>query len=114
MHKPYQKAALETTAEAAAVTPSQAIGAPYLETSPYDADGGEKVGANPASLSLADIQALGHPQSPIKAIRAHCLDCCGGQAGEVRKCTATGCALWPLRMGKNVYHARAARKGGAT
>ncbi|GLQ25136.1 hypothetical protein GCM10007853_30100 [Algimonas ampicilliniresistens] len=85
----------------------------YLEVSPYDADRGEKVGVNPASLSKREILDLGHPPSPIKAIRAKCLDCCGGVISEVRKCTALGCALWPLRMGKNVYHARATRsKGG--
>jgi hypothetical protein len=85
----------------------------YLEPSPNDADRGEKVGVNPTSLSKPQILALGHPPSPIKAIRAKCLDCCNYQPSEVRKCTAIDCALWPLRMGKNVYHARAARKGKA-
>jgi hypothetical protein len=38
--------------------------------------------------------------TPIKAIRAKCVDCSGGQLGEVRLCPVTTCALWPYRMGK--------------
>lgn len=41
-----------------------------------------------------------------KAIRAKCLDCCCGQAVEVRLCTAQKCPLFPYRMGredKDVY-----------
>ena len=37
--------------------------------------------------------------TPLKAIRAKCLDCCGGQAYEVRLCTVEKCALHPYRMG---------------
>ena len=35
-----------------------------------------------------------------KAIRLKCLDCCAGQAAEVRKCPVTNCPLWRFRMGK--------------
>ena len=35
-----------------------------------------------------------------KAIRLKCLDCCGGQAGEVRECTAYRCPLWEWKMGR--------------
>lgn len=35
-----------------------------------------------------------------KAIRAKCLDCCCGQAIEVRRCTIKKCPLFPYRMGK--------------
>lgn len=38
-------------------------------------------------------------ESPLKAIRAHCIDCCCGQIYEVRKCTAYNCNLWGFRMG---------------
>lgn len=34
-----------------------------------------------------------------KAIRAKCLDCCAGQAAEVRHCTCLKCALYPYRLG---------------
>jgi len=44
--------------------------------------------------------------SPLKAIRAYCLDCVGGVAAEVRKCTGRlcnenwTCPLHPYRFGK--------------
>lgn len=40
--------------------------------------------------------------SRSKAIRLKCLDCCCGQAAEVRKCPAENCPLWRYRMGKEV------------
>lgn len=44
--------------------------------------------------------------SPIKAIRAYCLECVGHQKNEVKRCTITVCPLFPFRMGRNPYHAR--------
>ena len=41
--------------------------------------------------------------SPIKAIRAKCIDCCCGQLPEVKLCDAVDCPLHPFRMGKNPY-----------
>lgn len=38
--------------------------------------------------------------TPMKAIRAKCIDCGGGLLSEVRLCPVTTCALWPYRMGK--------------
>lgn len=35
-----------------------------------------------------------------KSIRACCLDCCLGSAGEVRHCPAESCSLWPWRFGQ--------------
>lgn len=37
--------------------------------------------------------------TPIKAIRAKCLDCCSGQVKEVRLCPAKNCALYEYRHG---------------
>lgn len=38
--------------------------------------------------------------TPIKAIRAKCLDCCCGSYQEVRLCTCEKtCALYPYRLG---------------
>lgn len=37
--------------------------------------------------------------TPIKAIRAKCLDCCCGSALEVRLCGATDCPIYPYRLG---------------
>lgn len=39
-------------------------------------------------------------RTPIKAIRAKCIDCCAGQVSEVRKCPVEDCPLHPYRMGK--------------
>lgn len=41
--------------------------------------------------------------NPIKAIRKHCLDCCGGNSNEVKLCTVERCYLYPFRFGKNPY-----------
>ena len=40
--------------------------------------------------------------SRSKAIRLKCLDCCAGQAAEVRKCPAENCPLWRFRMGREI------------
>jgi hypothetical protein len=53
-------------------------------------------GRDPRTLSLDE---LGDFLTPIRAIRAKCIDCSGGSPSEARKCTAVGCALWPYRMG---------------
>jgi hypothetical protein len=39
--------------------------------------------------------------TPMKAIRAKCLDCMCGQANEVKLCPITDCSLHPFRLGKN-------------
>lgn len=39
--------------------------------------------------------------TPIKAIRAKCLDCCCGQYKEVELCPCPDCTLHPYRFGKN-------------
>lgn len=38
-------------------------------------------------------------RTPIKAIRAKCIECCCGQMGEVRLCTIKDCPLWEYRNG---------------
>lgn len=44
--------------------------------------------------------------SPIKAIRAKCLDCCCNNSAEVRMCPAPDCPLHPFRFGKNPYRTK--------
>ena len=39
--------------------------------------------------------------TPLKAIRAKCMDCCCGQATEVRLCQIDDCPLYEFRMGHN-------------
>lgn len=48
---------------------------------------------------------------PTKAIRAKCLDCCGNQEAEVRKCVSVTCPLWPMRMGSLPKALRKGLKG---
>ena len=75
----------------------------------YQIDAGEKIGRDPREMDISDLNALGHEKMPmLKVIRAKCLDCCVGQAGEVRKCTAFRCPLWPYRMGKTPFSEREA------
>mgnify|MGYP000184862090 FL=1 len=52
--------------------------------------------ANTQTVVMKDIKA----PSMAKAIRAKCLDCCGGQFVEVRQCWAENCPLFPYRFGK--------------
>lgn len=77
----------------------------FLEKSSFDVDGGNLIGRNPHEISLAEIRQLEHVESPIKAIRAKCIDCSGKSAAESRKCVAINCPLWPFRMGVNPFHA---------
>ena len=37
--------------------------------------------------------------TPLKAIKARCIDCCGDD--HPRKCTSDDCPLYPFRLGKN-------------
>lgn len=39
--------------------------------------------------------------TPMKAIRAKCMDCCAGQYSEVKMCPCTTCPLYDFRLGKN-------------
>lgn len=65
---------------------------------------GEVVGKDPRGMTQEEFRALGHrPLSPIAALRARCLDCCGGSAQEVRYCTARKCPSWPFRMGQSPW-----------
>ena len=45
-------------------------------------------------------------KSPLKAIRAKCLDCCCGQSAEVKNCGIIRCPLHPFRMGNNPFRKR--------
>ena len=38
--------------------------------------------------------------TPIKAIRAYCIECSGGMTKEVKLCPGENCPLYPYRMGK--------------
>lgn len=49
--------------------------------------------------------------TPLQAIRAKCLDCCCGQAKEVRFCVCPDCSLFPFRFGKNPNRAGVTNNG---
>jgi hypothetical protein len=67
---------------------------------------GQRIGRDPRKMRSEELRALGHaPMAPAAAIRAHCLDCCGGSSDEVRKCTAVRCPSWPFRAGANPWRA---------
>lgn len=45
---------------------------------------------------MEDIKVL----TPVKAIRAKCMDCSNQQWSEVKRCPVVKCPLYPWRMGK--------------
>lgn len=45
------------------------------------------------------------PRNPLRAVRAHCLKCCGGSPRMVAECPSADCALFPFRMGRNPFRA---------
>ena len=51
--------------------------------------------------------------SPLRAIRAHCLDCVCGSYKEVELCTAPKCPLYPFRFGKRPATIRRKREAAA-
>lgn len=42
-------------------------------------------------------------RSPLRAIKANCLECCCGQQNEVKLCTCSTCPLYPFRLGRNPF-----------
>jgi len=79
-------------------------------TTLFENDNGSPVGRHPKSLCHAELAQLGHLQRPSRAIRLKCLDCCGENAAEVRKCVSIDCPLWPHRMGTSPFYGN----GGGT
>ena len=87
---------------------------PFLIPSPDITDGGHLIGRDPRTISEADwLAILPDAQVGMKAIRAKCCDCAGGNMAEVRKCVSVTCALWPLRMGGQPRGLAAMRKNSS-
>lgn len=85
---------------------------PFLTPSPDEVDGGHLIGRDPRAIRAEEWAAvLPDAQVGMKAIRAKCLDCAGGNTAEVRKCVSVKCALWPLRMGGQPRGLAEYRKG---
>jgi hypothetical protein len=73
-------------------------------------------GRDPREMTPDELRAAGHePMSPLRALRARCLDCCGGQANEVAACPVGECPSWPFRMATNPWRkpASEARRASA-
>lgn len=43
---------------------------------------------------------MGKIYTPLKAIRARCVDCTGRYYSEITNCDIDDCPLWPYRMGE--------------
>ena len=48
------------------------------------------------------------------AIRRHCIDCCGSDLSELRRCEAISCSLWPFRLGADPYRKNTKRNNPAS
>jgi len=75
----------------------------FLQISPFDVDGDQLIGQRPEDVPREILFQKFSAKNPVKAIRARCLDCCCGDASEVRKCVSTDCASWPFRIGTNPF-----------
>lgn len=65
---------------------------------------GHPAGRDPREMTRDELREAGHePMSPLQALRARCLDCCGHQEKEVALCTAVDCPSWPFRMGTDPW-----------
>lgn len=89
------------TTEARQVPPNRALEAPEAAITPQagvEAVRARKLTQIPRKYQRLYLRAW-TGQSRKSAIRAHCLECMGYQSGEVPRCTAPGCALYPYREG---------------
>ena len=51
-----------------------------------------------------EAKYLARATTPLKAIRAKCVQCVGVQPKLIASCKETSCALHPFRMGENTLH----------
>jgi hypothetical protein len=51
-------------------------------------------------------------KTPLKAIRAKCLDCMGSSSNEVKLCPSENCPIHCYRFGKNPSRKGIGGKGG--
>lgn len=47
-----------------------------------------------------------YQKNPVKAIRAKCIDCCGGMMSIVQDCGIPSCPIYPFRSGKNPFRTK--------
>lgn len=63
--------------------------------------------APPLTTAEEYLEAGYEPMSPIKALRAKCLDCSGGSYLEVMHCQVGGCPSYPFRLGHDPWRKKA-------
>jgi hypothetical protein len=69
-----------------------------FEPSPHLVDDSKLIGRDPRTLEPRQVLDAGiRIRLAKQAIREKCIDCCGGDWSEVRKCTAMSCSLWLFR-----------------
>lgn len=56
------------------------------------------------ALNRIETKYLARAVTPLKAIRAKCVQCQGGQVKQIAKCEVKTCALWPFRMEHNPFN----------
>ena len=47
-----------------------------------------------------------YQKNPVKAIRAKCIECCGGMMSMVQDCGIPSCPIYPFRSGKNPFRTK--------
>lgn len=67
---------------------------------------GDKKETENQAAERIETKYLARAVTPLKAIRAKCVQCQGGKVKEIAKCQAKTCALWPFRMESNPYHGK--------
>lgn len=84
---------------------SEEIAVPMSYTEDAVVEGeASKIGRDPRSMTIDELNALGHMGGSIlRAVRQNCIDCCGGMKAEVRRCRIVKCPMWTYRMGKNPF-----------
>lgn len=66
--------------------------------------GSEADAIDPIRMGRAKLLRMGfRPMSPLKALRRHCLECCGNSSKEVALCCSSTCEAWPFRMGRSPW-----------
>ena len=64
-------------------------------------------GFNPRKYSSELLNEAGYSKaSPLEAIKAHCLECCGFSKSETLKCVSLKCPLYLYRLGTNPWDIR--------
>jgi hypothetical protein len=59
---------------------------------------------DPIRMGRAKLRKMGfEPMSPLRALRRHCVQCCGGSNKEVALCCSSDCSAWPFRLGRNPW-----------